>query len=224
MAIRIGIKRFLTVIFMLFFILAGNAFAQSPDAINQGSASQGGIQVISIGNPVQQSPQSQLGTNPQLTQQQTECLQKLSPEQRNAMQAEMEKTGGVLTPEAIEQLKNRPEFKGLSPEDILKCKELIEKKKEPERKELPKVIEKTVISTEGRKSLFDRYRVVEKYQNVSTELMPFGYEFFTGATVKVLTQRQDIPVPSDHVVGPGDEVKILLWGRVNAQYNLVIDR
>ncbi|MBI5026937.1 MAG: SLBB domain-containing protein [Nitrospirae bacterium] len=221
MAIRIGIKRFLTVIFMLFFILAGNAFAQSPDAINQGSASQSGIQVIGIGNPVQQSPQSQPVANPQPTQQQ---IEKLSPEQRKAIESELGKTGGVLTPEAIEQLKSQPEFKGLTPEDILQGKELIEKKKEPERKELPKVIEKTVISTEGRKSLFDRYRVVEKYQNVSTELMPFGYEFFTGATVKVLTQRQDIPVPSDHVVGPGDEVKILLWGRVNAQYNLVIDR
>jgi len=42
--------------------------------------------------------------------------------------------------------------------------------------------------------------------------------------VRVVTDRKDIPVPLKYVVGPGDEVKLLLWGRLNAQYNLTIDR
>ncbi|MEW6409337.1 MAG: SLBB domain-containing protein [Nitrospirota bacterium] len=200
-------------LFLFIFIFNNDAYSQQQDA-QPTATPQKGIQVIQIGNPSQPSTSP---ISPQTTQQ---------IEQRKAVQAEMEKTGGVLTPEAIEQLKSRPEFKGLTPEDILRGKELLEKKREPEKKEPPKVIEKTVISTEAekRKSLFDRYRVIGEYQDISTGLMPFGYEFFTGATVKVLTQRQDIPVPSDYIVGPGDEVKILLWGRVNAQYNLVIDR
>ena len=37
-------------------------------------------------------------------------------------------------------------------------------------------------------------------------------------------ERKDVPVPATYIVGPGDEVKIMLWGRVNAQYNLTIDR
>ena len=56
------------------------------------------------------------------------------------------------------------------------------------------------------------------------DLKPFGYEFFRDAAVKVITDRKDVPVPSEYVVGTGDEVKILLWGRVNAQHDLIVDR
>ena len=48
--------------------------------------------------------------------------------------------------------------------------------------------------------------------------------FFRSRQIKVVTDRKDIPVPGDYTIGPGDEVKILLWGRVNANYSLVVDR
>ena len=56
------------------------------------------------------------------------------------------------------------------------------------------------------------------------DLKPFGYDFFAAASIRILTDRRDIPVPSKYVIGPGDEVKLLLWGRVNAQYDLTVDR
>lgn len=143
-------------------------------------------------------------------------------------QQELQKTGGVLTPEAIETLKSKPEFQGLTPEDVLKGKREIEKKeiekKEKEKKEIRKPLEKTVIGKEEEKYLFSRYRTIGEYQNIPINLKPFGYDFFRDAAVSVLTERNDVPVPSEYVVGPGDEIKILLWGRVNAQYNPVVDR
>jgi len=155
---------------------------------------------------------------------QAEALQQLSPEQRRAIESEINKTGGVLTPEAIKALKERPEFKGLTPEEIVKGKELLEKKEELEKEEGEvKEVEKPVIE-EKPKSLFDRYRVVGAYQDISTTLRPFGYEFFSTVSVKSLIPRKDIPVSPDYIIGPGDEVKILLWGRVNAQHNLIVDR
>lgn len=178
--------------------------------------------------PVQPSAQTQTATppaaqpsSPQLTPQQAETLQKLPPGQQQPI---------PLTPEAIEILKTRPEFQGLTPEEVLKGMEELKKKeaekKEPEKKELPVVVEKRVIGEEPEeKSVFARYRKIgSKYQDISMDLKPFGYEFFREAAVKVLTERKDIPVPSDYIVGPGDEVKMLLWGRVNAQYNPIIDR
>ena len=42
-----------------------------------------------------------------------------------------------MTPDAIEALKTRPEFQGLTPQDILQGKEMLEKK-EAEKKELEK--------------------------------------------------------------------------------------
>ena len=166
----------------------------------------------------------------QLTPQQIEAGQRmLTPAQQAAIQQELGKTGGVLTPQAKEALKARPEFQGLSPEDILKGKEILEKReRESDRKDLSKEtidIEKKIIGEDRKsKSLFDRTRLSGKYQDILTELTPFGYDFFREAAVRVVTERRDIPVPLKYVVGPGDEVKILLWGRVNGQYNLVVDR
>ncbi len=172
----------------------------------------------------------------QVTPQQAEALQKMTPAQQEIIQREMGKTGGRLTPEAMEALKARPEFKGLSPEDVAKGKQLLDQKeksadskkgeeKQPEKK-TPFEQEKKVISTEEikDKTLFDRARTIGRYQDISLDLRPFGYEFFGQAAVRVQTDKKDIPVPMKYVVGPGDEVKLLLWGRVNAQFNLTVDR
>ncbi|NPU84339.1 MAG: hypothetical protein HPY65_07605 [Syntrophaceae bacterium] len=75
-----------------------------------------------------------------------------------------------------------------------------------------------------KKGLFERSRPAGRFQDVSTDLNPFGYDFFRDAAVGMTTDRKDVPVPMNYVVGPGDEVKILLWGRVNGQHNLVVDR
>jgi protein involved in polysaccharide export with SLBB domain len=209
-----------------------------------------GLPPLPVPAQTQQSPATQPGT-PQSVQQQMqppapapvspqvtpsgtltpEALQKLTPEQRKAVQDVMQEKGGVLTPEAIEVLKTKPEFKGLTPEDIMKGREILEKKetetqkKEPEKAIVPVEKEKAVIGEERKEEqLFYRIRKVGKYQDISTDLKPFGYDFFREAAIKVLTDRKDIPVPSQYVIGPGDEVKILLWGRVNAQHNLVVDR
>ncbi len=162
--------------------------------------------------PLQQQPSKQI---PKLSPQQLESLQKLSPDQRMAVES--------LTPEAIEALKSKPEFKRLSPDDVVKGKEMLEKKAiEPEKPST--ITEKKLIGEIEDKTLFVRMREFGKYQDISTILKPFGYEFFQESAVKVVTDRKDIPVPTKYIIGPGDEVKILLWGRVNAQHNLIVDR
>ena len=167
------------------------------------------------------------------------ALQKMTPEQRKAAEDVRREKGDVLTPDAIEALKTKPEFQGLTPQDILQGKETLEKKgteketvekkgtekKEQEKKPFDTAPEKRVIG-EGKvdQSIFERVRAIGKYQEISMALRPFGYDFFQESAVKVATDRKDIPVPTEYVIGPGDEVRILLWGRVNANYNLVVDR
>lgn len=200
-------KRLLITIIAINLIFISIAYSQQPSSISPA-----------------QSPQAQ---SLQLTPQQSEILQKATPEQQMLIQKELQKTGGILTPEAIETLKSQPEFQGLTPEDIMKGKEALEKKeieKKETSKELSKAVEKTVIGEGKEATIFERYRETGKYQDISTVLKPFGYEFFREAAVRILTERKDIPVPSEYIVGPGDEIKILLWGRVNAQYNPVVDR
>jgi polysaccharide export outer membrane protein len=168
--------------------------------------------------------------------------QNLTAEQCQTLKSKLSTPGGQikpeavqqfkqLTPETVQQYKQVPESREVKSEDIQRVKELIElreKEKGERKKELEKQVqreEEKIISEEvKRETLFNRSRKTGKSQEISTDLKPFGYEFFQEAAVKVTTDRKDIPVPLKYVVGPGDEVKILLWGRVNAQHSLTVDR
>jgi len=129
----------------------------------------------------------------------------------------------------------------LSPEEIQKGKELLEKAERNEKAdkktqaEAPKIVDlnegfkqkedlSTVVEAPKEISLFHRARQIGKFQAVPDDLKPFGYDFFHGASVKVLTDRKDIPVPLDYVIGPGDQINILLWGRLSSQLSLTVDR
>lgn len=53
-------------------------------------------------------------------------------------------------------------------------------------------------------------------------LTPFGLELFEQSNQ--VNTPIDIPTDFDYVLGPGDNVIIYLWGRVEKEYNLTIDR
>lgn len=55
------------------------------------------------------------------------------------------------------------------------------------------------------------------------ELEPFGYDLFAGEPT-TFAPANDIPVPSDYVIGPGDTVVIQLFGNENVRYVLAVDR
>ena len=202
-----------------------------------------------------------------LTAEQSAAYEKLTAEQKEAISREMIKSGGQLTPEAIEALKEKPEFKGVSPEEVAKGKELLKGKEgvpgqeaargrellkgkeglpgqdaakgkellkakegEPGKAEaaktdkpVPEPAQPGAGEAKGR-TLFERAQDIGKYQDISLKLQPFGYDFFREAAVNIITDRKDVPVPLKYVVGPDDEVKVTLWGRVNASYKLVVNR
>ena len=173
-------------------------------------------------------------------------FQGLSPAQQNAAIQEMGKTGGKLTPGAIDALKGRPEFQNLSPAEVARGRELLqkqeaakkevvkpaglEKKKEPTGKDTEagkkgsEEIRQVIGEVPKSETLFERAQATGKYQDISLDLRPFGYDFFRDASVKVVTDSRNIPIPIKYVVGPGDEVRVALWGRVNASYSLTVDR
>ncbi len=155
-----------------------------------------------------------------------QVMKSLSPQQQGIIQQEITKSGGTLTPEAVKALRERPEFQSLTPDDIAKGKEaLLNKKKEEDKGSTDKLARQAPTMPAGRAgTLFYRMKNLKGYQDISTDLKPFGFDFFTEGSMKVIADRQDIPVPTNYVVGPGDEVKILMWGRVNGQHNLVVDK
>ena len=58
---------------------------------------------------------------------------------------------------------------------------------------------------------------------IDTELKQFGYDFFL-MTPYAFTPPDKFPVGPDYVLGPGDEVKVTIWGKIDGRFNLVVDR
>ncbi len=54
------------------------------------------------------------------------------------------------------------------------------------------------------------------------ELKPFGQELFGGP--RETTPPADIASSGDYILGPGDNVIVSLWGRVEQEYDLTVDR
>jgi len=153
--------------------------------------------------------------------------------------------GVALTPEGVESLRSDPEYKGISPEEVIRGNKLLEtgigdglpEIKEPEGPEdptedpigvtdaLPKGFEDRSKTRRGEvtatRSLFDRYLSDAPPLDISTSLDPFGYGFFSRGQELV---PQDLPVASDYIIGPGDKMSVLIWGRMNGQYALTVSR
>ncbi|GAM10828.1 polysialic acid transport protein KpsD [Geobacter sp. OR-1] len=54
-------------------------------------------------------------------------------------------------------------------------------------------------------------------------LKQFGYEFFKNS-LAASTPLDNAPVGEDYVLGPGDSLRIDLWGSIQGRYELVVDR
>lgn len=59
--------------------------------------------------------------------------------------------------------------------------------------------------------------------SASSGLEPFGYNVFAAQPTSQ-TPLSDIPVPDDYVVGPGDELRVQMYGKENASYKLKVNR
>ena len=67
------------------------------------------------------------------------------------------------------------------------------------------------------------YRFQLRLLPVEPELRPFGYDLFTTLPT-TYAPTNDIPVPAEYVVGPGDTFRVLLIGEQGGQYTLTVGR
>ena len=54
-------------------------------------------------------------------------------------------------------------------------------------------------------------------------LKPFGYDLFAGSPT-TFAPVTDIPIPNDYTLGPGDVLRVQLWGKENRQLELPVSR
>ncbi|TAK86062.1 MAG: sugar transporter [Betaproteobacteria bacterium] len=61
------------------------------------------------------------------------------------------------------------------------------------------------------------------FASTGQRLPIFGQELFEGSP-STFAPVENIPVPADYVVGPGDELMIRAWGQIDVDYRAVVDR
>lgn len=72
-------------------------------------------------------------------------------------------------------------------------------------------------------SEFERYISGKVPLTVSTDIKQFGYELFMQAP-STFTPIDKVPVGPDYVLGPGDEIKITIWGKIEGSWAVEVDR
>ncbi|MBI5747019.1 MAG: SLBB domain-containing protein [Nitrospirae bacterium] len=115
-----------------------------------------------------------------------------------------------------------------TPEQIKKAKDILQKRSEPET-EKPAVkplgtetIQSAPVITEKRISPFEAYIRGKSPAAISTEVEQFGYDLFE-RPLSTFAPVDAVPVAPDYLLGPGDEIKISLWGKFNVEYSAMID-
>lgn len=66
-------------------------------------------------------------------------------------------------------------------------------------------------------------QISQRPNSDNQKLQPFGYNIFAGQPTS-LAPISDIPVPDDYVVGPGDEIKVQLFGKENNSLSMMVGR
>lgn len=54
-------------------------------------------------------------------------------------------------------------------------------------------------------------------------LKPFGYDLFAGSP-STFAPVTDVPVPANYIMGPGDQIRVQLYGKEANQFELTVDR
>ena len=58
---------------------------------------------------------------------------------------------------------------------------------------------------------------------ITTELNHFGYDLFR-LSPSTFAHVDKFPVGPEYVLGPGDEVRVTIWGKIDGRFNLIVDR
>ena len=63
----------------------------------------------------------------------------------------------------------------------------------------------------------------QKFAPKSKELERYGIDLFAGEPT-TFEPLQGVPVPADYLIGAGDSLKVILWGKVNDEYEVTVNR
>ncbi len=170
----------------------------------------------------------------------------ISPEEALRLSKQLSQTG-KLTKDQLDQLSVRLAAKhfsdteitslarlvGMSQEQVLELKNRISAAKPLQRQNLPGTDQSQVSEagvTEQPSNIELRFRGVDSPETLPEKpaletLTQFGYSLFSSSsTMSTFAPVDNVPVGNDYVIGPGDELELLMWGRINRNALLPVKR
>ena len=76
---------------------------------------------------------------------------------------------------------------------------------------------------EERLSSFEQFIAGNAPAAISTDIRQFGYELFKKGP-SGFVPSSNVPVGPGYVVGPGDEIRVTVWGKIEGGWNVEVDR
>ncbi|MEW6600772.1 MAG: SLBB domain-containing protein [Nitrospirota bacterium] len=72
-------------------------------------------------------------------------------------------------------------------------------------------------------SAFEQFIAGRSTSEISTDISQFGYDLFTSPDSS-FALPSNVPVGPDYIVGPGDEIRINVWGKIEGIWDVTVDR
>jgi polysaccharide biosynthesis/export protein len=139
-------------------------------------------------------------------------------------------SGAPLPPEAQKALEAHPELKDQLPPEVREKVEekLGEEKKEDEQAKksaAPREPQAAALAVYDWKTSVYVGNLFSKrlHESEVSTLTHFGHEVFAPRPGAAAT-LENMPVTPDYIIGPGDEVVVKLWGRMEGTHRMVVDR
>ncbi|SFM41875.1 protein involved in polysaccharide export, contains SLBB domain of the beta-grasp fold [Marinobacter zhejiangensis] len=130
----------------------------------------------------------------------------------------------AISPAQLEQFQQLPraQQQALAARYGVDLNQLQDDRRVVERPHQVEVVSPVSTLTEGeqsRRATQDEHGVREAVG----ELRPFGYDLFAGSPT-TFAPVTEIPVPAEYTVGPGDVLRVQMWGQENRQLELPVSR
>ncbi len=119
----------------------------------------------------------------------------------------------ALQTETLKETRPEKEVPGKTIEEIEK--RVKERKKKKEEIQIPKFMRDIL---ESQKIIYQEKKRKEKIP----KLKIFGHDLFLHPP-STFAPISAVPVSDDYVIGPGDEIRVLMWGRIDATYSLTVN-
>ncbi|MGZ9138118.1 MAG: polysaccharide biosynthesis/export family protein, partial [Candidatus Deferrimicrobiaceae bacterium] len=135
-------------------------------------------------------------------------------------------SGAPIPPEVQKLLDSRPDLKGRFPQDLREKPDPKEREKAADRKAglPPAASPEAPARYDWRSSIYVANLFSKRLHDAEVRTLGhFGHELFAPRPGGAVT-LENMPVSPDYIVGPGDEVIVKMWGRVEGTQRMVVDR